>query len=120
MRLPIQYALSYPDRTDGVADRVDWGQEMRLEFAPPDLERFPALALGWEVARTGGTTGAVLNAANEAAVAAFLDRKIEFTEIVPLVRQTLDRHDFDPDPDLEQLIELDRWARLEVSRCTAC
>ncbi|MCA9100800.1 MAG: 1-deoxy-D-xylulose-5-phosphate reductoisomerase [Pirellulales bacterium] len=120
MRLPIQYALSYPRRSAGVADRVDWRRRMSLEFAPPDLKRFPALDLGWEVARTGGTTGAVLSAANEAAVAAFLDRNIGFCDIVPLVRQALDRHDFDPHPELEQLVELDRWARLEVSRCTAC
>ena len=69
MRLPIQYALTYPDRQPGIAGQIDWQQALQLEFEPPDEERFPALGLGYEVARRGGTGGAVLNAANEAAVA---------------------------------------------------
>ena len=72
MKLPIQYALDWPHRKAGVAERLDWRQAMQLDFEPPDLERFPALGLGLEVARRGGTAGAVLNGANEAAVAAFL------------------------------------------------
>src|SRR5262245_5884893 len=71
MKLPIQYALSWPDRTDGVCQRLDWRQKFQLEFEPPDFERFPALRLGIEVAARGGTCGAVLNAANEAAVERF-------------------------------------------------
>src|SRR5262249_7804361 len=73
MKLPIQYALTFPDRWDCPSQKLDLSAAMKLEFEPPDLDRFPALALGYEVARTGGTTGAVLNAANEAAVAGFLD-----------------------------------------------
>lgn len=120
MKLPIQYALTYPERQPGAAAKFDWAQSCRLEFEPADFERFPALSLGLEAARTGGTTGAVLNAANEAAVAAFLSGELQFTEIVPACRSVLDHHHFDPRPSLEQLIELDGWARREVVRwaCT--
>jgi 1-deoxy-D-xylulose-5-phosphate reductoisomerase len=116
MKLPIQYALNYPNRLAGIGERLDWGLEWRLEFEPADAERFPALALGFDVARAGGTSGAVLNAANEAAVAAFLGGELHFTEIVPACRSVLESHDFDPDPTLERLEELDRWARHEVTQ----
>ncbi len=116
MKLPIQYALTYPHRVEGPSARLDLTQSVQLEFAPPDLERFPAIQLGLEVAREGGTTGAVLNAANEAAVASFLDNQMAFTDIVPACRATLDHHNYDPNPSLDELKELDRWARQEVSR----
>ena len=120
MKLPIQYALTYPERQPGVAAKFDWSRSCHLEFEPADFERFPALSLGLEAARAGGTTGAVLNAANEAAVAGFLAGELKFTEIVPACRDVLDHHNFDPRPSLEQLIELDAWARREVLRwvCT--
>ena len=82
MKLPIQYALTYPDRVMGPSPRLDLTQTVQLELHPPDLERFPALELGFEVAGAGGTAGAVVNAANEAAVDAFLNKKISFTDIV--------------------------------------
>jgi len=116
MKLPIQYALTWPNRHAGVAEKVDWSRAMCLEFEPPDWERFGALKLGLSVARSGGTAGAVLNAANEAAVAQFLAGELGFDEIVPACRSVLENHKFDPDPTLEQLLELDRWARQEVSR----
>ncbi|RIK80846.1 MAG: 1-deoxy-D-xylulose-5-phosphate reductoisomerase [Planctomycetota bacterium] len=116
MRLPIQYALEYPDRAPGVAERLDWSRAMRLDFEPPDRDRFPAIALGEQCARAGGTSGAVLNAANEAAVAAFLDGDLHFTEIVPACRSVLSAHNFEPNPSLERLLQLDRWARQEISR----
>jgi 1-deoxy-D-xylulose-5-phosphate reductoisomerase len=120
MRLPIQYALSYPDRWSGPTPRLDIHTKWNLEFEPPDHERFPALALGYEVARSGGTAGAVLNAANEAAVARFLNGQLAFADIVPACRSVLQNHSFDLSPRLEQLIELDAWARREVARwsCT--
>ncbi|MBX3413071.1 MAG: 1-deoxy-D-xylulose-5-phosphate reductoisomerase [Pirellulales bacterium] len=120
MRLPIQYALTYPRRRPGVAPRLDLRSAMSLEFEPPDFDRFPALALGLEVARVGGTAGAVLNAANEAAVAGFLAGELGFTEIVPACRSVLEQHTFDPAPSLADLERLDRWAREEISRwvCT--
>jgi 1-deoxy-D-xylulose-5-phosphate reductoisomerase len=112
--------LTYPERQPGVAAKFDWSKTCHLEFEPADFERFPALSLGLEAARTGGTTGAVLNAANEAAVAGFLAGELKFTEIVPACRDVLEHHNFDPRPSLEQLIELDSWARREVLRwvCT--
>lgn len=116
MRLPIQYALTYPDRWASPAPRLDLGQFFRLDFEPPDEERFPALPLGKEVAARGGTAGAVLNAANEAAVAAFLDGQLGFTDIVPACRAAVHHHNFDPNPTLETLLQLDSWAREEVTK----
>jgi 1-deoxy-D-xylulose-5-phosphate reductoisomerase len=120
MKLPIQYALTYPDRVPGVAAKMDWTQIQRLDFEPPDLNRFPALQLGLDAARAGGTAGAVLNAANEAAVAGFLSGELRFTDIVPTCRNILEQHHFEPTPTLDRLIALDRWARQEVERwvCT--
>src|SRR3954469_11934576 len=116
MKLPIQYALEYPNRQPGIADRLDWTKRWRLDFEPADPERCPALVLGYECARAGGTTGAVVNAANEAAVKAFLEGELHFTEIVPACRSVLEAHHFESDPTLEKLEELDRWARQEVTR----
>lgn len=116
MRLPIQYALTWPNRCEGMAAKLDWTERHTLEFHPPDFERFPALSLGLEVARSGGTAGAVLNGANEAAVAAFLDRQIQFDQIVPACRDILHRHQFLSDPSLDQLHSMDLWAREEITR----
>jgi 1-deoxy-D-xylulose-5-phosphate reductoisomerase len=116
MKLPIQYALTYPIRQPSIAAKVPWETAFSLQFEPPDMKRFPALQLGLEVARRGGTSGAVLNAANEAAVAAFLDGKLAFADIVPACRAVLDHHDFEPTPSFQRLFELDRWARAEVTR----
>ncbi|MCA9189374.1 MAG: 1-deoxy-D-xylulose-5-phosphate reductoisomerase [Planctomycetales bacterium] len=120
MKLPIQYALSYPERWSGPAERIDWADVHQLQFLPPDPDRFPALALGAEVARQGGTAGAVLNAANEAAVASFLQGELKFTEIVAACRSILNQHHFEPQPTLHRLMQLDAWARQEVTRwvCT--
>jgi 1-deoxy-D-xylulose-5-phosphate reductoisomerase len=116
MKLPIQYALSYPHRWDGPAERMDLSRAWQLEFSPPDPERFPALELGREVARSGGTSGAVLNAANESVVAEFLGGRLRFNEIVPACRAVLEHHDFESHPSLERLVELDRWAREEITK----
>lgn len=120
MKLPIHYALHYPRRCESIAPKIDWGEVMHLDFEPPDPERFPALDLGREVALAGGTAGAVLNAANEAAAAGFLAGELGFTDIVPVCRSVLEQHTFDPHPSLDELLRLDRWARQEVSRrvCT--
>ena len=114
MKLPIQYALSYPERWAGCAEKLDLTKPVNYEFFPGDEERFPALLLGREVARRGGTCGAVLNAANESAVARFLEGRLQFTHIVPACRAVLEHHDFDPTPCLDQLIDLDKWAREEL------
>jgi 1-deoxy-D-xylulose-5-phosphate reductoisomerase len=116
MKLPIQYALDYPHRQPGIAERLDWTKRWRLEFEPADAQRCPALELGYECAKSGGTSGAVLNAANEAAVKAFLEGELHFTEIIPACRSVLEGHAYEPEPTLEQLESLDRWARKEVTR----
>ncbi len=120
MKMPIQYALNWPERRTGIAERMDWSRSLQLDFEPADLNRFEALQLGHEAARAGGTAGAVLNAANEAAVAGFLEGQISFGDIVPACRSVMETHDFDSQPSLERLIELDCWARREVLRwvCT--
>lgn len=118
MRLPIQLALLHPLRLDGPAKRLDWRSLSSLRFEPPDRETFEALELGFEVARRGGTCGAVLNAANEAAVNQFLAGQLPFLEIARCCRAVLDAHTYDPRPTLEGLLALDRWARQEVVRWT--
>lgn len=120
MRLPIQYALTYPVRMDCPCPKMDWSQAVQLDLEPADTERFPALELGWEVAGKGGSCGAVVNAANEAAVENFLQGKINFTEIVSGCRRILEEHHFDPNPSLDELMRLDRWAREEINRWAAC
>jgi 1-deoxy-D-xylulose-5-phosphate reductoisomerase len=114
MKLPIQYALTYPERHACPAPKMPWQTSFHLDFEPPDLERFPALTLGFQVARDGGSSGAVLNAANEAAVAAFLDERLAYNQIVPACQAVLASHHYDSRPSLEVLLQLDRWARQEV------
>ncbi len=116
MQLPIQLALCFPERFDSPSRRIDWMQKMQLEFFPIDPQRFPALGLGLEVAAAGGTAGAVLNAANDVAVEAFLDNRLPFTKITKICRSVLKNHDFDSHPTLERLFELDEWARLETEK----
>jgi 1-deoxy-D-xylulose-5-phosphate reductoisomerase len=116
MKLPIQYALTYPHRTSATAKRMDWSQSQSLSWYPVDPARYPALELGFEVARRGGTCGAVLNAANEAAVELFLQSKIRLTDIAKVCRSVLQHHDFATNPSLAELLRQDRWARDEVMR----
>lgn len=115
MKLPIQYALTYPDRRAGPSRRFDWSQNVQLTWSPADLARYPALELGFRVARDGGTAGAVLNAANEVAVQRFLDGEIRFTDIVACVEAVLDHHDFDATADLAGLLSQDVRARQEAA-----
>jgi 1-deoxy-D-xylulose-5-phosphate reductoisomerase len=118
MRLPIQYALTYPERVSGPARRLQWELLGNWHFEQPDRETFPALQLGYEVARNGGTCGAVLNAANEAAVSRFLAGELSFLDIARVCRDILANHDYSARPTLSELADVDRWARQEVSRWT--
>ena len=118
MRLPINYALCHPRRTAGPTRRFDFTAASTLDFEPPDVGRFPALRLGHEAAARGGTAGAVLNAANEEAVAAFLDGRLGFTGIADCCARLLDAHPHHPEPDLEDVRRLDAWARAEVKQWT--
>ena len=114
MRTPIQYALTYPERHAGISRRMDLTQAIQLQFEPPDFDRFPALRCAFDVARRGGTLGAVLNAANEAAVEAFIEGKATFGEISRLVERTIESHRLQTQPSLDDLLEADRWARQSV------
>jgi 1-deoxy-D-xylulose-5-phosphate reductoisomerase len=118
MKLPIQYAITYPERRTGISPRLDFQSAFALDFEPPDPERFPALALGHEVARRGGTCGAVLNAANEVAVARFLAGSLSFPDISRACREVLESHHFEPSPTLDELLKQDAWARQELERWT--
>ena len=111
MRVPIQYALTYPNRQPGPVSEPDFAAIGRLDFLAPDPDRYPALELGYRAAREDGTLGAVLNAANEVAVADFLHGRIPFTRITEIVREVMDLHDVIKQPDLPQILEADRWAR---------
>jgi 1-deoxy-D-xylulose-5-phosphate reductoisomerase len=111
MRTPIQYALTYPERANGCSRRMDWTKCQTLRLEPPDLDRFPALRLAYQVAETGGTAGAVLNAANEVAVAAFMDNKIPFGEITAIVELTISQARIQMNPTLDDLLQADRSAR---------
>jgi 1-deoxy-D-xylulose-5-phosphate reductoisomerase len=100
MRLPIQFALTYPDRVPGPARKLDWRQLSALTFEQPDHETFPSLQLGYEVATRGGTCGAVLNAANETAVDRFLAGELPFLDIARACRAVLNQHDFSATPSV--------------------
>jgi len=119
MRLPIQWALYYPHRLPGPALKMDWQRVYTLEFHPPDHERFPAIPLALEVIASGGTAGAVVNAANESAVSAFLASQLPFQEIVKVCESVLRHHDFEPHPTLSQLLAVDHWARREAEKWRA-
>lgn len=114
MKLPIQYALTYPERWSGTSPAMDWSRSHQLDFQPPDFDAFPALKLGFEVSKRGGTCGAVLNATNEVAVARFLDGSLKFTEIPLACGDILMQHNFDAQPTLTELLRLDAWARKEM------
>ncbi len=114
MCLPIQYALTYPERVSSERVRTNLAKLGSLTFEEPDLERFPALGLARRAGEAGGTMPAVLNAANEVAVEAFVNERISFPQIPETVRRTMDRHQVQEHPVLDQILEADRWARQEA------
>jgi 1-deoxy-D-xylulose-5-phosphate reductoisomerase len=111
MRTPIQYALTYPQRITGISRTMNWGDPFSMHFEAPDLEKFDALKIAYDVAERGGTLGSVMNAANEIAVEAFLSGKIAFGGISRVVRLTIERHHVNSRPMLDDLMEADRWSR---------
>jgi 1-deoxy-D-xylulose-5-phosphate reductoisomerase len=114
MCLPIQYALTYPGRVGSDRVQTDVARLGQLTFEEPDAGRFPALELARRAGEAGGTLPAVFNAANEAAVSAFLDRRINFPRISQIVARVMDRHTVVSHPDLEQILAADAWARQEA------
>ncbi|HUC85889.1 MAG TPA: 1-deoxy-D-xylulose-5-phosphate reductoisomerase, partial [Candidatus Acidoferrales bacterium] len=115
MCLPIQYALTYPARAANARVQTSFSKIGSLTFEEPDLERFPAVELARRAGETGGTMPAVMNAANEIAVEAFVNRKINFPQITETVRRVMAAHQPVPHPELEQILEADAWARREAA-----
>jgi 1-deoxy-D-xylulose-5-phosphate reductoisomerase len=111
MRLMIQYALTFPDRLPTQLSPLGLDKLSRLEFFEPDLERFPSLGLAYDAMREGGTMPAAMSAANEVAVAAFLESRIGFMDIPRIIGQTMDSHMKQPCTSIEAIVEADNWAR---------
>ena len=116
MRIPIQYALSYPERLPNGFPRIDFCKLKELHFRAPDFKRFPCLRLAYRVAGELGTMPAVLNAANEVSVAEFLRQRLAFISIPKVIEKVLDRHRNKINPDLEDILEADSWARSQAHR----
>jgi 1-deoxy-D-xylulose-5-phosphate reductoisomerase len=116
MRQPIQYALTYPERLPSPVASLDWTAVPRLDFAPPDRQKFPCIGLAYRAIQMGGTAPAVLNAADEVVVEAFLDKRIPFSVIPQIIGAILDAHDVQPAEDLESIMKADAWARYEARR----
>lgn len=114
MRIPIQYALSYPNRFTNALPRIDFSKIGDLHFEVPDFRRFPCLRLAYYVSRELGTAPTVLNAANEVSVEEFLKRRLGFVAIPKIIEQVLERHRNKRNPNLEDILEADRWARREA------
>ena len=111
MKLPIQLALSYPQRLEPTVEPLDLASVGTLNFSRPDLDRYPCLKLAQQAGRAGGTYPAVMAAADEVAVEAFLEQRISFTEIADYVNQTMDAHRNTKNPDIEAIDAADAWAR---------
>jgi 1-deoxy-D-xylulose-5-phosphate reductoisomerase len=111
MRHPIQYALTYPERWESPLAPLDLAAIGRLDFERPDPDTFPCLRLGYRALESGGSAPAVLNAANEIAVQAFLDRRIGFTDIPVVIEETLQRHPCSAAGSIEDVLDIDRAAR---------
>jgi len=116
MRIPIQYALSYPQRLKNALPEIDFYKLAALHFERPDFKKFPALGLAYEAARELGTLPCVLNAANEVAVAEFLQEKLKFTQIAEVTAKVMRSHVNKANPGLSDIRQADSWARQEASR----
>ena len=114
MRMPIQYALTYPERREAPVPKIDWGQRRQWEFLPPDFEKFPLLRLACECQEAGGSATCTLNAADEIAVEAFLAGRIGFRSIYDIVRETLDRMPARTPRTVGEVLEIDRESRAEA------
>ncbi|GBF32666.1 1-deoxy-D-xylulose 5-phosphate reductoisomerase [Desulfocucumis palustris] len=116
MRLPIQYALGYPERLSNDLPRINWFDLRALTFQAPDYSRFPLLRLAFQAGEAGGTMPAALNAANEVAVEAFLNRKINFSSIYGIVSRVVENHRLISGPDLEEILAADLESRREARK----
>jgi len=117
MCFPIQYAVTWPDRVPNTLPPLDFSKLSKLEFFTPRYEDFPALNLARQAGESGGTLPAVMNAANEIAVAAFLDRRVRFPDIWRVVEEVMNRHTAIANPNLDAILQADQWARNEAQGC---
>jgi 1-deoxy-D-xylulose-5-phosphate reductoisomerase len=117
MRFPIQYAVTWPDRVPNTLPPLDFSKLSRLDFFTPRYDDFPALNLARRAGETGGTLPAVMNAANEIAVAAFLNRQVRFPDIWRIVEEVMNRHTPVAHSDLDAILQADQWARNEAQGC---
>jgi 1-deoxy-D-xylulose-5-phosphate reductoisomerase len=117
MCFPIQYAVTWPDRVPNTLPPLDFSKLSKLEFFTPRYDDFPALNLARRAGETGGTLPAVMNAANEIAVAGFLDRQVRFPDIWQIVEEVMNRHTPVAHPDLDAILQADQWARKEADGC---
>jgi len=114
MRVAIQYALTYPDRVKNSLNRISWWDGLKMDFEKPNFDKFPCLGYAMEASRVGGTMSVVLNAADEVAVRMFLEKKIKFTDIPKIVEKVMAKHRAIKNPSLNQILEVDVWARGEA------
>jgi 1-deoxy-D-xylulose-5-phosphate reductoisomerase len=117
MCFPIQYAVTWPDRAPNTLPPLDFSRLPKLEFFTPRYDDFPALRLARRAGDTGGTLPAVMNAANEIAVAAFLDRRVRFPQIWQTVEEVMNRHTSIAHANLDAILQADQWARAEARKC---
>ena len=115
MRHAIQYALTFPNRHSTPLPPLDLTAISSLHFEPPDPERFPCISLAYQALKAGGTLPAAMNAANEAAVAAFLEERIRLTEIPLIIESVMEKHSVSPVLDIQTVLEVDKWARLAAA-----
>jgi len=114
MRLPIQYALTYPQRKKGLLSSLDFVKLRQLTFAKPDFNKFPCLKLAYDAASKGGSLPAVMNAANEVAVEAFLNNDLKFLQIYPIIKKVMQKHQTIKSPTLNEILHADSWARRQA------
>lgn len=117
MIIPIQYAMTYPERVQGMLEPFDFVKHGKLEFSPPDMKQFPCLALTYEAMRKGGSLPCYMNAANEVLVGQFLSRQINWADISIRLEQMMNRHSIQPLNTLEDILEIDAQAREEAAEC---
>jgi 1-deoxy-D-xylulose-5-phosphate reductoisomerase len=117
MCFPIQYAVTWPDRVPNTLPPLDFSKLSKLEFSPPRYDDFPALNLARRAGEIGATLPAVMNAANEVTVAAFLDRQLHFPQVWQIVGQVMNRHTPVAHPDLDAILQADQWARVQGREC---
>jgi 1-deoxy-D-xylulose-5-phosphate reductoisomerase len=114
MRMPIQYALTWPERSHAPVPKIDWSEQRKWDFSPPDFERFPLLKLAYECQETGGSATCTLNAADEIAVEAFLAGRIGFPEIAEIVEETLNRIPGRHPASISDILEIDEESRAQA------